>query len=163
MKKIVLVLFFLSYELYAIGQSSSSHVVAAAGGQAETSEYEVSWTLGDIAIETLESSSFVLTQGFQQAYFEITSIEKFQEEDLLLKVYPNPAADYIYITLESDKIKSVRIELFDLEGKIVINQQWYCSGGPYKIALNGLNSSFYFLKISTPAGKLLQTFKIIKR
>ncbi|HSH51260.1 MAG TPA: T9SS type A sorting domain-containing protein, partial [Bacteroidales bacterium] len=112
---------------------------------------------------TLESSTVVLTQGFQQGYYEITSIDKPLENNVAIKVYPNPATDYIYISFESDEIKSVLIELYDLEGKIVLKEKWHHSEGAYKINLSGLSSSQYFLRISGISGKTVETFKIIKR
>lgn len=163
MKKIILFVVICFLGGYSFGQSISSQVVATAGEHSETSELSVSWTLGEIAIETLESSSVTLYQGFQQGYFEITSIEDPMINNVELKVYPNPATDYVYISIESDEIKSALIQLYDLDGKMVLNEQWQYIEGPFKINLDGLASSQYILKVSAKSGKLLQTYKIIKR
>ncbi|MEA2106001.1 MAG: T9SS type A sorting domain-containing protein [Bacteroidota bacterium] len=163
MKKTILILVVCLLCGYTFSQSISSQVIASAGEYSETSEIIVSWTLGEIAIETLESSTVILSQGFQQGYYEITSIEKLLENNVAIKVYPNPATDYIYISFESDEIKSVVIELYDLEGKIILKGKRYHSEGPYKINLSGLSSSQYFLRISELSGKTVETFKIIKR
>ncbi|MFP4023539.1 MAG: T9SS type A sorting domain-containing protein [Thiohalospira sp.] len=163
MKKIIL--FFVASFLVgnSFGQSISSQVIATAGENSETSELGVSWTLGEIAIETLESSSVTLNQGFQHGYFEITSIEDPMLSNVELEVYPNPATEYIYISIESDEIKSALIELYDLDGKMVLNEQWQYIEAPFKINLEGLASSQYILKVSDKSGALLQTYKIVKR
>ena len=76
MKKYVVLLFISCIAFLAPGQSISSYVVATAGESAEAGGISISWTLGEIAIETLEDNAgtLTLTQGFQQGYFEITSI-----------------------------------------------------------------------------------------
>ncbi|MDK2977493.1 MAG: Secretion system C-terminal sorting domain [Bacteroidales bacterium] len=73
-------------------------------------------------------------------------LEKPLKSNVAIKVYPNPATDYVYILSESDVIKFVVIELYDLEGKIVLKEKWYHSEGPYKINLSGLSSSQYFFE-----------------
>ncbi|MFO7827562.1 MAG: T9SS type A sorting domain-containing protein [Bacteroidales bacterium] len=163
MKKIILFVFICLLNGYTFGQEVSSYVIAAAGENSETSELSVSWTLGEIAVETLESSTIIMTQGFQQGYYEITSVDDPLIKDLDLKVYPNPATEYIYVELKSDEIKSALIELYNIEGKLVLNEQWDYIEGPYKIDLNGYGSSQYILRISDTSGQLLQTYKIIKQ
>ncbi|MEE4196213.1 MAG: T9SS type A sorting domain-containing protein [Bacteroidales bacterium] len=163
MKKIIPFLVICFFGGNAFGQEISSQVVASAGEYSETSNYSVSWTLGEIAIETLESSSIILTQGFQQGYFEITSVDEIPATNLSLNVYPNPAIDYIYISLESDERKTLMIEIVDEDGRVMVKEQWNNPGDPYKISLTGLNSSLYFLRVYESTGKPIQTFKIIKR
>lgn len=162
MKRILLFVFVCLLNGYAFGQSVSSYVIAAAGEHSETSDISVSWTLGEIAVETLESSSIILTQGFQQGYYEITSVDGPVMSNLDLKVYPNPATDHIYISLKSDEVKSALIEIYNIDGKLVLNEKWEYIDGPYKIDINGFGSSQYILRISDSSGKLLQTYKIIK-
>ena len=80
-----------------------------------------------------------------------------------LKVYPNPATEYIWISLESEEIKDALIEIFDLEGKVVYSNQWNFVNGPNQVMLNNMGSSQYILRISDKSGQVLQTFKLIKR
>lgn len=162
MKKIVLFVLICLFNGYTFSQSVSPYVIASAGEHSETPDITVSWNLGEIAVETLTSSSIILTQGFQQGYYEITSIEGPTISNLDLKVYPNPATDYINISLKSDEIKSALIEMYNIDGKLILNEKWEYIEGPYKIDLNGYGSSQYILRISDSSGRLLQTYKIIK-
>ncbi|MBP1646320.1 MAG: C-terminal target protein [Bacteroidetes bacterium] len=47
----------------------------------------------------------------------ILDIETKEKETI--KVYPNPAKDYIYVDIEANNFKKGEIELFDIQGKLV--------------------------------------------
>ena len=165
MKKFYVMIFGCLMGLYTSGQSISSYVIASAGESVENGGISVSWTLGELAIETLEDdgNTLILTQGFQQGYFEITSIGEPLSDNFNLKVYPNPATEYVLVDLQSDEINDAIVELYDLNGKMVYNDKFDVIEGPNKVDLTGLNSSQYILRITDSTGKVLQTFKLIKR
>jgi len=164
MKKALLVItsFLLGSSLF--GQSVSSSVIATAGNSVETENLNVSWTVGEIAVETLEDgANVILTQGFQQGYFEITSIGDPLSDDFSISVYPNPATEFIWVDLKSSEEIEAIVEIYNMEGKLVYNNEWEFASGPNKIMLNDLNSSQYILRVTNSSGKILQTFKLIKR
>ncbi len=165
MKKYCVLLLACFLGFYVSGQSISSYVVASAGESVEAGGLNVSWTLGELAIETLEDNdnTLILTQGFQQGYFEITSIGEPLSNNFILKVYPNPASEFVWVALESEEIKDAIVELYNMEGKLVYNSKLNVVEGPNKIDLNSLSSSQYILRISDATGNVLQTFKLIKR
>ncbi len=68
MKKIVISIIVLLSGFYASGQSILSSVVSTAGNSVEAGGIEISWTLGDLVIETRETGLLIVTQGFQQAF-----------------------------------------------------------------------------------------------
>ncbi|NOQ26294.1 MAG: T9SS type A sorting domain-containing protein [Bacteroidales bacterium] len=72
MKKYYILLLVSFLGLYVSGQSISSYVIGSAGESVEAGGISVSWTLGELAIETLEDNgnTLILTQGFQQGYLE---------------------------------------------------------------------------------------------
>ena len=47
----------------------------------------------------------------------LTNIET--NEKASIKVYPNPAKDYIYVDIEAERFSSSEIELFDIQGRLV--------------------------------------------
>jgi len=67
MKKLLLLSVVCFVVVSANGQSISSSVVASAGGYSEAGEISLSWTLGELAVETFTASELILTQGFQQS------------------------------------------------------------------------------------------------
>ena len=68
MKKYLLLFLGLFLGFYVSGQSILSSVTSSAGNSVEAGGINISWTLGDLVIETQESSSVIITQGFQQDY-----------------------------------------------------------------------------------------------
>ena len=167
MKKIYVLLLFCLSVLYVTGQSMSSYVIASAGESTEAGGINISWTLGEIAIETLKDNSeaIILTQGFQQGYFEITSIDgpKPLSNIFNINIYPNPATEYIWVNFESDEINDAIVELYDLEGRLVYNSKFDINEGPNRVDIQELNASQYVLRVLDTAGNVLQTFKLIKR
>ncbi|MFV0501520.1 MAG: T9SS type A sorting domain-containing protein [Bacteroidales bacterium] len=47
----------------------------------------------------------------------LTNIETNEKESI--RVYPNPAKDYIYVDIEAERFSSSEIELFDIQGRMV--------------------------------------------
>ena len=163
MKRLVLVTIACIIGVYTYGQSVSSSVIATAGESVENGSVNVSWTLGEIAVETIEGTNVTLTQGFQQGYFEVVSIGDPLSNEFELNVYPNPATEFIWIDLKSNEVISSIIEIYNMDGKLVYNEKWEFGNGPNQIMINELNASQYILRISDSNGKVLQTFKLIKR
>ncbi|OFX86896.1 MAG: hypothetical protein A2W99_04050 [Bacteroidetes bacterium GWF2_33_16] len=163
MKKLLLSFLFGLFVVFAFSQSISSSVVATAGGYSEAGGLSLSWTLGELATETFTTTNLILTQGFQQGYFEITSIDEPLSKSIDLKVYPNPAIDFINILIEDIDVKLVRIELYNLEGKLISNEQWENTGTPYQFQLSSFSSSQYILRIVDDKNNRVKSFKIVKR
>jgi hypothetical protein len=96
-------------------------------------------------------------------YFEITSIGDPLSNNFSLNIYPNPASEFIWVDLNSEEIKKAVVELYDLEGRLVYNDQFIVVEGPNRVDLQDLNSSQYILRVVDTSGNILQTFKLIKR
>jgi hypothetical protein len=163
MKKLLLFLVSCLFVGSLYSQSISSSVIASAGGDQTVGGISLSWTLGELATETLTSANLILTQGFQQGYFEITAIDDPLSNRIDLKVFPNPAIDYINILIEDKDVKNVKLELYNLEGKLIYNEQWENSGSAHQLQLSNFSSSQYILKIFDDQSGKVQSFKIIKR
>ncbi|PLX10156.1 MAG: hypothetical protein C0597_17260 [Marinilabiliales bacterium] len=165
MKKLYILILLCFATLFVAGQSISSYVIASAGESNEAGGINISWTLGEIAIETLEdnANTLVLTQGFQQGYFEITSVGEPLSNNFSLNIYPNPASDFVWVDLDSKEIVNAVIELYDLEGRLLYNDQFNVLEGPNKVSLQDLNASQYIIRVVDSSGNILQTFKLIKR
>lgn len=68
MKTIALALQLLISTTLIIAQSIDREVISSSGDYFEGPNSSVSWTLGEIATETLTDGNYILTQGFQQPY-----------------------------------------------------------------------------------------------
>ncbi|MCH8319134.1 MAG: hypothetical protein IIA88_11690, partial [Bacteroidetes bacterium] len=82
-------------------QSISPEVYAASGEYYTSANATLSWTIGEGVIETFTGANAILTQGFQQSLYTITSIEEVSDNNYQISVYPNPATDFININVQS--------------------------------------------------------------
>jgi len=85
-------------------------------------------------------------------------VKKIQVQKKMFDIYPNPTKEIITVKFVSNVEKS-NFELFDLQGKTVINKQIDETNN--SVHLNQLPNGIYFYKISID-GRLLQTGKLSK-
>lgn len=76
-----------------------------------------------------------------------------------LKLYPNPANDYIMIDFSSQMQNNYEIKLMDLLGNTLI--QSICTEDKTKISLQGLNNQLYILQVKYK--DKTQQYKILKQ
>ena len=109
-------------------QARSQQVISSTGSFDNGVSKSVSWTIGEIAVETLQSDQIVLTQGFQQPSISVTKVETDKKPNFKLKLYPNPTnKDFIIETFDTPEVnlnaylystKGEMIKHFELESKI---------------------------------------------
>ena len=73
-------------------------------------------------------------------YSSITNVETKEQETI--KVYPNPARDYINVDIECTNFKQSDIELFDMQGKLVKKAKLKSKKGN-RINVSNLNAGTY--------------------
>lgn len=151
MKSIKFVMFlFTMYTLNVFSQNQN--VISNGGNYQESTGGSLTWTIGEVVINTLESTDVHVTQGFNQDWLNFLNIEVFSEK-INVTVYPNPTTEFINI--ESDKKSDLAI--YDASGKLV---------GQYKvnktdqIDLSELSGGIYYLNFSRKNAKI-KTIKII--
>lgn len=105
-------------------------------------------------IKTDETSATLNLLQIKKLYFNtITSVNEISINPGLIKVFPNPAEDYITISnLSNEKAK---YSIFSIYGSIVLQSSIYSSEST--IDISTLHKGVYFLQISG------QTIKFIKQ
>jgi hypothetical protein len=159
-KPILLYLLLLLFPLSVIAQEMKPEVIAASGNTFETSGGQVSWTLGEVVIETFSSGSFSLTQGFQQSV--ITAVVGYIDPviQLPVNVYPVPATSYVNVELLEIQ-KSLSVELYNMKGIRVLSQP--VNTTRLQIDLNALPAAEYILKIISADNKMIKSYTIVKQ
>lgn len=169
MKKFILTTIILT-SLFGIsnGQQASPDVLAAAGDFSTTSLCTMSWTVGEISVETFSNTQSILTQGFHQPdIFYLSVREKIPTTGSML-VYPNPATDYFNIEMSGFEMKDVTIELVDLTGKSTIISPFITSNNSVKdktslqLNISSLAAGTYMLHIYSDDCKVNMIYKLIK-
>lgn len=160
MKSLLTVFMAFMFSFSVCGQEIKQQVVASAGGFDVSGDNTISlsWTLGELAIATVESGSgdIILTQGFQQSMLVINAIQKNPELGVKVSVFPNPTSEMVNINFSSPLSGETDLYLNSADGRLVytgkllpgdilkqINMQQY-PGGTYVLRIqNGLKINIY--------------------
>ncbi|MEN8858234.1 MAG: T9SS type A sorting domain-containing protein [Flavobacteriaceae bacterium] len=158
MKNILyLFLILASFEISA--QSISKQVLAPLGGSLSNSNIKLSYTAGEIVVGgmTSEDGSFQLGNGYYPSLnLNVLSINT-PTTNLLVKVYPNPIKELIFISHPSSNYFKVFIS--DLTGKVLLQKE-VVKGEP--INIENYSKGIYLVKVTTE-DKQTNTYKIIKQ
>ncbi|MCG8700772.1 MAG: T9SS type A sorting domain-containing protein [Bacteroidales bacterium] len=103
----------------------------------------------------------------KSAEFEILEPEKHLEKSKpsILSVYPNPANSWVHYSAENRLNGKAEVNLFDLTGRLLINQEAQTNGYQKfqgRLNLDSLKNGIYILKVSLPSGETV-TQRIIKK
>jgi hypothetical protein len=82
--------------------------------------------------------------------------------DLNLKVYPNPAIDFIRVEWHTARNIEIHAELYDLFGRRISQDKADDSANHIQIDIRSFQRSAYLLKVFTSDGKFSRTYRIVK-
>lgn len=151
-----LFLFVLMYVgLFVQGQSLTPELLSSGSSEASAGGAQLSWSVGEMAVETHSAGSHKLTEGFHQPNLTITEITEKLDVNLAVNVFPNPTSDEFTIATEETELSYI---LTDLSGKVI--QKGTSKGNKTTVAVNGYPEGTYLLKVTSKHN--FRTFKIIK-
>ncbi|MEO8151355.1 MAG: T9SS type A sorting domain-containing protein [Bacteroidia bacterium] len=135
------------------GQSAAAGEIYGPGGN-------VSFTIGQSDYVTTTGSGGTILQGVQQP-IEIFILSGIEQTDIQLKcaVYPNPATDYVMLSVQGPFTENMTYLLYNMEGKIITSGP--LGNNETKISLSQLANSIYYIKVLHNNSEI-KTFKIIK-
>lgn len=137
----------------------AQEVISSSGATQTTSEIEISWTLGELVIETNSAGSNTLTQGFHQSKLTVTSVPEVHILEIELEVFPNPSHDFLIIQFE-ELVDGAAYSLFDITGKLI--ERELITSTRTVIQLEKYSSGQYILKLTKNFKEPLKTFQILK-
>lgn len=158
MIKYVLIIIFLFTGSIAYSQQA----VVPCGGNASGTGGSVSFSVGQVACQANSGPSGSEIQGVQQPR-EISVVTEVEEATgilLFVSVYPNPAVDFLTLSIENINANNLCFQVFDAKGMLI--QQEKINAASTIISLSSLASGTYFLNVVAD-GKTIKTFKIIKQ
>ena len=138
--------------------------VVASGGQDATGDnISISWTLGELAINTLSSGDLILTQGFHQPFGVVVGLMQ-DEANLAISVFPNPVGDELSIQFDIENSKNVILEIQDVSGRIItrVQNKQVNSGDIVKLNTSSFKPGVYVLSIIAPNRQKPQVFSVLK-
>jgi len=159
------VLIFLTFA-FSLSTVSAQESVNATGGDASGSGGSASYTVGQVACQTLIGTGGLVMSGVQQPYeiTEVTGLEEAEGINLSISAYPNPAADYLILEIEGDVQMQFIVSLYDMSGKLLQSEN--ITSNQTSIAMGNLLPGTYFVKVIVKTQGLayqeVKTFKVIK-
>ena len=123
-------------------------------GQLHAQDFNISFaklglneTPDSVYIENIDQSTHLTLNGDDvlQLVNEITGVNELSNNTILLKVYPNPIQENATIEYSNFERGEVNIQLCDIQGKLIINQNHRLEKGIFYFTLNGLNKGNYFI------------------
>ncbi len=137
----------------------SQELISAAAGHANVNNHQISWSLGETMTETMIAGDIVLTQGFHQDFYQITTVFETEDASLKLDVYPNPTTQYLHLR-KTENSNPVRYYLYDLSGKLM--KTGLIHQGDYTLDLRAYQAGNFILRLHSSEGELLKSYQIVK-
>ena len=163
MRKILLILSGILFCFTGICQSVAPQVYATSGDHYIGTNAQLSWTIGEPVIETVSNTNNIITQGFHQTSYEITSIKENPDLGYNISVFPNPVSNTLQINISSAVDNSnLQIELMDITGKILINEKVAGTIITHQLNMREYATGSYFLRITNEKEQLINSYKIQK-
>ena len=146
MIRLLIVLYFL----YSFGFSQTSfvtspQVISTVGGNWIQNNYNLSFTVGEIAVVTHIEQSTILTQGFHQENYQLVNLSELSS-NYKVTVFPNPTQDQLNISFDiPNHIATIRIK--DVTGKTLYIKPDFLTDEDQKVDLVSLAQGIYWLEI----------------
>jgi len=145
---------------FSLSTLMAQETIPATGGNASGSGGTVSYSVGQVVYTTNTGANGSVAQGVQQP-FEISVVTGIEQTaiNLVISAYPNPTTDFLQLKVESEKLKDLSFQLYNMQGKLLQNKK--IEGNETSIVMSSLVPATYFVKV-VQGNKEVKTFKIIK-
>lgn len=155
--KILVLLSVMAFTVSAVAQNA----MVPCGGDASGSNGSASYTLGQIAYQSVTESDGMIAEGVQIPYeILVIGIDERPEITLNAIVYPNPTMNSVELKIDTeDNTIAYKAFLLDMNGKSL--KTFNINDLRTRIEMESLAEGVYFLKVFNKE-QLLKTFKIIK-
>lgn len=105
-------------------------------------------------------SSFACLFGLQVMSQNLSS-STFNDQDLEISVYPNPAVEYLMVQLDQD-VNNAYFELTSMIGNKLLIRPESAGNGKYKIPVKQLATGYYFLIVKSDEQRFKKAKKFLK-
>ena len=136
---------------YSRAQSVGPSTINAAGRSATIGTDVYEWSVGEMTlVNTASSSNIIVTQGVLQPLDEPVGINDVNRLSRLVKAYPNPSSQIVYLETAFDRPGKLTCELRDITGRSIIFFAKDVNAGKEisEINLSSLANAAYMLYVS---------------
>jgi hypothetical protein len=160
MKRIHFIFILTGLILSAFCKIEAQQVIAPSGGTHQNTSGTLSFTLGELQIDTKTNANGIITQGFHQANLTVTAIKELSDRDFSIIAYPNPATNVVFVKTEKGNFKKLSYSLFDTNGKLLLKNSTKLNNA--EVSFETFTPAVYYLQV-TLDGKDIKTFRIVKK
>lgn len=158
MKKFILIFGFGILMLNAYSQTVLQGLLSSSGDSFKNSKYNLDWSVSELQTETYYGEENILTQGFHQNNYLISTIEQLEKLPFEISIFPNPTTDIITLKAESSANEILKYIITDIYYKTLLTNNIehvnHINFSNYKLGV-------YFISVSQN-NKIVKSFKIIK-
>ncbi len=162
MKRTITILIFCCFSVLSVFAQSA---IVPVGGDAQGNGGSVSYTVGQIAVESAANSngSITIVEGVQQPYEIMTvRVDDYPQIALNAVVYPNPTDNLAQLQLNGFEIPTdgLRAILYDGNGKQL--QSVIVTDDLTAFQIGQYATGTYFLELRD-GKRVLKTFKVVRK
>jgi len=154
----------ITYLLISAKISFGQLELVSIGGDALRSDnISLSFSLGEIAVETFDLNNLKVTQGFQQPDYLILSTEDVHQVDL--SVYPNPTEGDLFITAHYREIlpDEYTIMIINMLGAVQFTQKVNLGQSDMMhLDVRSLKPGIHFIQLLSRRGSQVGTIRFVK-
>ena len=139
--------------IYSFGQNS----INPAGGNINSDGINLSYSIGQLKINTIESNSSTLNLDFiQGVQYAFSIYDCSRLASIELSVYPNPSSKMVYIkTIDEPNLKLI---IYDIAGRLIYEQTLESST---TVDVENYSNGTYIFAFYGFCG-LIKSFKVLK-
>lgn len=145
------------------GTTFAQSAIVPVGGDAQSNSGSVSYTVGQIAVQTVNNSSGIsVAEGVQQPYEILTvGVDDYPQITLNAVVYPNPTENLAQLQLNGFDIPAggLRAILYDGSGKML--QTLPVTEDLTSFQIGQYATGTYYLELRD-GKRVLKTFKVVR-
>ena len=137
--------------------------IVPVGGDAQSNGGSVSYTVGQVAVQTSSNGTISVAEGVQQPYEIMTvGVDDYPQIVLNAVVYPNPTENIAQLQLNGFEIPigGFRAILYDGNGKMLQSLNVTDDITPFQIGQYATGTYYLELRDSK---RLLKTFKVVRK
>ena len=155
MKKQLITFSYILTGIVSYGQTS----VVTSGGFVSNNSGSISYSIGQVAYQSVSNTSGSVSQGVQHA-FEISTLSLEENKfNFTLNAFPNPTTENLNLRVGNYKQEKLAYKLIDLEGKVISEASMLSE--ETTIDMKQLPVATYVVEVHNE-GKKVHVFKIIK-
>lgn len=146
-------------------QNAARTTIASASAAATAGNYELEYTIGEVAIGATMAEPYQLSAGFHQPEADSTSATFSIDVglDIQLLLYPNPSSESVQVVLPAAATEALTLELFTADGRIVHQSHLPVGALQQLINVTALSRGTYIVRLRDGAGRVSIPYPLIKQ